>query len=166
MLTKRYVKKAYILEAYCDKCGSKMESAGVVYNTYPEQYPYKCTNKKCDGFITFQGNECPGKLLYEFEEVESPNLLDSVIMRAKNQTNVNPVRLERKLTVPDKLCPYCNTILKYDIMKIPVNRIQIMYECPNYCKLTFEESNEFIEDSNISDIISYEEESECITSSL
>jgi hypothetical protein len=32
-----------------------------------------------------------------------------------------------------------------------------MYECPNGCKLTSKESNEFIEDSNISDIISYEE---------
>lgn len=68
MLCKKYVKKAYILEAFCDKCGSKMESAGMVYSTYPEQYPYRCTNKDCDGHATFWAHEVPGKLHYEFEE--------------------------------------------------------------------------------------------------
>ena len=68
MVTKRYVKKAYILEAICDKCGSKMESTGMVYSTYPEQYPYRCTNENCDGHATFFAHECPGKLLYEFED--------------------------------------------------------------------------------------------------
>lgn len=60
MVTKRYVKKAYILEAICDKCGNKMGSTGMVF-TYPEQYPYHCTNKNCDGYCTLQ-------VRYEFED--------------------------------------------------------------------------------------------------
>lgn len=68
MVTKRYIKKAYILEAICDKCGSKMESEGVVYCTLPEQYPYRCTNPNCDGRVTFWAHEVPGKIHYEFEE--------------------------------------------------------------------------------------------------
>ena len=74
MVTKRYVKKAYILEAICDKCGSKMESTGMVYSTYPEQYPYRCTNENCDGRATFFAHKCPGKLLYEFEDEASENV--------------------------------------------------------------------------------------------
>jgi hypothetical protein len=53
MVTKRYVKKAYVLEAFCDKCGSKMVSTGMVYSTYPEQYPFRCSNSECDGRATF-----------------------------------------------------------------------------------------------------------------
>lgn len=71
MISKRYVKKAYILEAICDKCGSKMESTGMVYSTYPEQYPYRCTNENCDGHATFFAHERPGKLCYEFEDEEN-----------------------------------------------------------------------------------------------
>ena len=69
MVTKRYVKKAYMLEAFCDKCGSRMVSTGMVYSTYPEQYPYRCTNKDCDGHAVFWAHEVPGKIQYEFEEV-------------------------------------------------------------------------------------------------
>lgn len=68
MVTKRYVKKAYVLEAFCDKCGSKMVSTGIVYSTYPELYPFRCSNSECDGRATFQAHEVPGKILYEFEE--------------------------------------------------------------------------------------------------
>ena len=74
MVIKRYVKKAYILEAICDKCGSKMESTGMVYSTFPEQYPYACTNKDCDGHYTFWAHERPGKLLYEFEDEVEENV--------------------------------------------------------------------------------------------
>lgn len=70
MLRKRKVKAIYLTEAYCDKCGSPMESTGVVLTTYPAQYPYVCTNKECDGRAVFWANECPGKLEYEFEEDE------------------------------------------------------------------------------------------------
>lgn len=68
MLKKRYIKRAYIEEAYCDKCGSKMEHTGVVLCSYPAQYPYNCTNKECDGHTTFWGDNRPGILKYEFEE--------------------------------------------------------------------------------------------------
>lgn len=68
MLRKRKIKAIYILEAYCDKCGSPMESTGMVYSTFPEQYPYACTNKDCDGRCTFWAYERPGKFEYEFEE--------------------------------------------------------------------------------------------------
>ena len=78
MIKKRYVKKIYIEEAYCDKCGSIMKPTGVVYSTFPEQYPYKCTNTNCDGHACFFSYECPGKLKYEFED-ESENLSNDSI---------------------------------------------------------------------------------------
>ena len=68
MLRKRKIKAIYQLEAYCDKCGSPMVSTGMVYATYPEQYPFRCTNKDCDGRATFWAHEVPGKIQYEFEE--------------------------------------------------------------------------------------------------
>ena len=70
MLRKRKVKAIYMIEAYCDKCGSPMKSTGMVYATYPEQYPYVCTNKDCDGHEVFWADKRPGKLEYEFEEGE------------------------------------------------------------------------------------------------
>lgn len=70
MLKKRKVKAIYLKEAICDKCGSPMESTGMVLSTWPEQYPYKCTNEDCDGHATFLEGELPGKLEYEFEEEE------------------------------------------------------------------------------------------------
>jgi hypothetical protein len=71
MLRKRKIKAIYMLEAYCNKCGSPMVSTGMVYSTYPEQYPYACTNKECDGHETFWAYERPGKFEYEFEEDEN-----------------------------------------------------------------------------------------------
>ena len=68
MLKKRYIKRAYIEEAYCDKCGSKMKYADIVLGSCPAQYPYNCTNKECDGYVTFWGDNLPGMLKYEFEE--------------------------------------------------------------------------------------------------
>lgn len=68
MLRKRKIKAIYQLEAYCNKCGSPMVSTGMVYSTFPEQYPYACTNKECDGRETFLAHERPGKFEYEFEE--------------------------------------------------------------------------------------------------
>ena len=47
-----------------------MESTGIVLSTWPEQYPYKCTNEDCDGHETFQSYDRPGQLEYEFEEEE------------------------------------------------------------------------------------------------
>ena len=68
MLRKRKIKAIYQLEAYCDKCGSPMVSTGLVYSTFPEQYPYACTIKDCDGRETFWASERPGKFEYEFED--------------------------------------------------------------------------------------------------
>ena len=70
MLKKRKVKAIYLKEAICDKCGSPMESTGMVLSIWPEQYPYKCTNEDCDGHEIFWGYDRPGQLEYEFEEEE------------------------------------------------------------------------------------------------
>ena len=70
MLKKKYVKRAYIEEAYCDKCGAIMHHTGMVLTTYPCQYSFKCTNPECDGYATFYQHEVPGVLRYEFEEGE------------------------------------------------------------------------------------------------
>lgn len=70
MLKKRYIKRLYIEEAYCDKCGAIMRHTGTVLASYPAQYPFECTNKNCDGKQTFWDEEVPGVLRYEFEGVE------------------------------------------------------------------------------------------------
>lgn len=155
MVTKRYVKKAYILEAYCDKCGSEMISSEVVYDTYPEQYPYHCSNPNCDGRAVFTAHERPGQLQYEFEEVKKPSVHEFAIMQAKNK--IEPVRLERKLSIPDELCPYCNAVLEYDMVRRPMSKVNIIYECPNGCKLTFQESNKFFENGSFESMVSYAE---------
>lgn len=68
IMKRKYIKRAYIEEAYCDKCGSVMESTGEVLCSYPAQYPYRCTNKDCDGRATFWATNLPGTIKYEFEE--------------------------------------------------------------------------------------------------
>ena len=70
MLKRRYVKKAYIEEAYCDKCGAQMHHTGMVLTSYPAQYPFECSNPDCDGRTTFWEGKVPGVLRYEFEEEE------------------------------------------------------------------------------------------------
>lgn len=67
-LKKKYIKRAYIEEAICDKCGAPMCHTGMVLTSYPAQYPFKCTNKECDGQETFYDYEVPGQIRYEFEE--------------------------------------------------------------------------------------------------
>lgn len=74
MLKKRKVKTIYIKEAICNKCGSLMESTGMVLFTYPEQYPYVCTNKNCDYTETFWSYDRPGQLGYEYEDEEENNV--------------------------------------------------------------------------------------------
>ena len=70
MLKKRYIKRMYIEEAICDKCGAQLKPTGFVLTSYPEQFPYKCSNPDCDGHQTFYGSECPGRIKYEFEDEE------------------------------------------------------------------------------------------------
>ena len=70
MLKRRYVKRAYIEEVYCDKCGAPMYHTGMVLTSYPAQYPFECSNPDCDGRTTFWEGKVPGVLKYEFEEEE------------------------------------------------------------------------------------------------
>ena len=70
MLKRKKVKAIYLKEAICDKCGSPMESTGMVLDTWPGQYPYKCSSKGCDGQETFWSYDRPGQLEYEFEKDE------------------------------------------------------------------------------------------------
>ena len=68
MIKKKYVKRIYIEEAICDKCGSLMKPAGYVLPTHPARYSYICSNEKCDFTTSFFKSDCPGQLKYEFED--------------------------------------------------------------------------------------------------
>ena len=57
MIKKRYVKRMYVEEAFCDECGSPMKFTGVVLTTWPEQYPYNCVNPNCNGHKIFYGDD-------------------------------------------------------------------------------------------------------------
>ena len=69
MLKKRYIKRLYIEESVCDKCGSAMESTNAVLMSYPEKYPYICP--KCGWQEHYQGYERPGVIRYELEDEEN-----------------------------------------------------------------------------------------------
>lgn len=68
MLKKKYIKKLYIEEAVCNKCGSIMEPTGTVLMSWPEQYPYRCPD--CGWEEHYRGSERPGSIHYEFEDEE------------------------------------------------------------------------------------------------
>lgn len=68
MLKKKYIKRLYIEEAVCNKCGSAMEPTGAVLMSYPEQYPYVCP--ECGWREDYLGYERPGVIRYEFEDKE------------------------------------------------------------------------------------------------
>lgn len=158
MLKKRKVKAIYVKEAICDKCGSPMESTGMVFSTLPEQYSYKCTNEDCDGHETFWSYDCPGQVEYEFEEEKDAyfnKLQNQAVAQVKNKKDI--AYLKKKLTIPVKFCPYCQTQLEGDAMKTPCGGTHLIYECPNNCKLTFSESNIFLPEDDES-VIKYEEE--------
>ena len=67
MIKKRYVKRIYFEEVYCDKCGAPMYRTNGVLDIFPAKYSYACTNPECDGVEGFWENELPG-LKYEFED--------------------------------------------------------------------------------------------------
>ena len=69
-LKRKYIKQAYIEEAYCDKCGSILQPTGMALMSYPVQYPYQCSNPECDFTQTFIGDDKPGTL--KFEYIEEP----------------------------------------------------------------------------------------------
>lgn len=66
MLKRRKVKAIYVTEGVCNNCGGHMVTAGVVLDSYPPQYPYKC--EKCGWTETYYNYNIPGQLEYEFEE--------------------------------------------------------------------------------------------------
>lgn len=68
MIKKKYVKRLYIEEAYCEKCGAKLEYTGMAYLSFPAQYKYICSNKECDYTINFNQDNKPGTLRFEYEE--------------------------------------------------------------------------------------------------
>lgn len=70
MLKKKYIKRAYIEIPYCHLCGAEMRHTGIILDSYPAQYPYKCTNPNCNGYTSYYDYERPGRIKYEFEEDE------------------------------------------------------------------------------------------------
>ena len=53
--TKELINLRYITHyAYCDNCDVQLESTGMMYATYPPQYPYICP--KCNKKYTFNRN--------------------------------------------------------------------------------------------------------------
>lgn len=68
LLKKKYVKRLYIEEAYCEKCGAKLEFTGMTLLSFPPQYQYKCSNKDCDYTINFSQENKPDTLRFEYEE--------------------------------------------------------------------------------------------------
>ena len=40
------IKNVLVDKLYCDECGTEMQPYGMVYTTFPPQYPYICP--KCD----------------------------------------------------------------------------------------------------------------------
>lgn len=70
MLKRKYVKRIYVETAYCDKCGSRMDHTGVVLSSWPEKYPYICSNPDCGEQVMFTSHNKPGTLRYEYEDEE------------------------------------------------------------------------------------------------
>lgn len=64
MLDKKEV-KTYIVRLYCNNCGHEMENNGVMFTSYPAQYPYECPN--C-GWKTTATEEYPK---IEYQEIKS-----------------------------------------------------------------------------------------------
>ena len=71
MIKKRYIKRAYVEEVYCDKCGAEMRHTGMILTCYPALYPFECINPNCSEELILQEDKLPGILRYEFEEEEN-----------------------------------------------------------------------------------------------
>jgi hypothetical protein len=63
MIKRKYIKRAYIEEIICDRCGSIMEPTGIVF----PQCSYRCSNKNCC-YHTVLTNFNPNEIKYEFYE--------------------------------------------------------------------------------------------------
>ena len=66
MIKKKYVKRAYVEELCCDKCGRLMVENPVVLTSYPPQYEYFC--EVCNTYM--RTTHRYGELKFEFEEEE------------------------------------------------------------------------------------------------
>lgn len=152
MIKKREVKSIFIIEGICDKCGGRMVSTGECLTSNPAQYPYECEH--CNHKEIYYDYNRPGKIEYEFYPIQESNLMERTINLFKNEDK--PVRLTRRQDVDAiKNCPHCNAILDSDIIKTPSRNPHIIYSCPNNCKLSYKEENEFLK--NHKEIFSYEQ---------
>ena len=70
MVKKKYIKRFYIEEAFCDECGASLHPTNESLLTYPRQDEYICSNRDCRKRYYFRDGTQPGVVRYEFEEVE------------------------------------------------------------------------------------------------
>lgn len=153
MIKKREVKSIFIIEGICDKCGGHMVSTGECLTSIPAQYPYECEH--CSHREIYYDYNRPGKIEYEFYPIQEPSLMERTINLFKNEDK--PVRLIRKQDIDTiKNCPHCNAILDSEVIKDPLGNPHIIYSCPNECKLSYQEENEFLL-NNRKEIFSYEQ---------
>ena len=152
MLNKRKITNMYMIEGICNKCGGKLVQTNTVLTTYPAKYPYKCENPNCDGYEVFEENNRPGKVIYEFEKEKPIPIMDRLVYRAK-QTGVK--HFTRKENIPERKCPHCGADMYHSSAKKFYDRWEVYYNCPNECKLTWDEQI-FITKDDI--LVSYEED--------
>ena len=151
MIKKREVKSIFIIEGICDKCGGHMVSTGECLTSNPPQYPYECEH--CNHREIYYDYNKPGKIEYEFYPIQEPSLMERTMNLFKNESK--PITLTRKQNIDIiKNCPHCNTILDSDVIKTPSGNPHIIYSCPNNCKLSYKEENEYL--NNREEIFSYE----------
>lgn len=153
MLKRRKIIGMYMTQVVCDKCGKEMRCTNILCS-YPAQYCYSCD--QCG--TSFCTTTKSGTIEYEFEEDKDAyfnKLQNQAVARVKNKKGVT--HLKKKLNIPVKICPYCQTQLEGDAMKTPYGGTHLIYECPNNCKLTFAESNIFLPKDDES-VFRYEEE--------
>ena len=153
MIKKREVKSIFIIEGICDKCGGHMVSTGECLTSIPAQYPYECEH--CNHREIYYDYNRPGRIEYEFYPIPEPTLMERTINLFKDEHK--PVMLTRKQNIDTvKNCPYCNAILESDVIKMSSGNYDIIYSCPNECKLSFEEEYEFLSNGS-KEIFSYEQ---------
>ena len=152
MLNKRKITNMYMIEGICNKCGGKLVSTDTVLTTYPPKYPYKCENPNCNGYEVFEEDNRPGKIIYEFEKAKPISVMDRMVYLAK-QTGTKS--FTKKENIPERTCPHCGADMNHSSAKKFCDRWEVYYECPNECKLTFEERFFFTKNELT---ISYEED--------
>ena len=46
MIKRKYIKRMYIEEAYCDKCGTELVPCDYILMSSPPQFQYKCPRRR------------------------------------------------------------------------------------------------------------------------